>query len=144
MFRRNIKPLEESYCELCSSSLETDGHIFTDCPRASAIWATIGITARPTECRIPWTLGQHLLLPSSVHLDVILLILWNIWKACNATIFDSHLLSPIAVLLQVIDDMDTWRPRYQELQPDWDTWRNFLRASISSPHPCNFGLACHR
>ncbi|KAF8775224.1 hypothetical protein HU200_004625 [Digitaria exilis] len=49
-------------------------HIFFDCPRSAAVWARLGITG-------------HLMS------YVMLLILWTIWKARNAVIFD-HMLLP--------------------------------------------------
>ena len=37
LFHRNIKTHDESKCEYCVDTLETDVHIFVECPRAQAV-----------------------------------------------------------------------------------------------------------
>ncbi|KAF8673824.1 hypothetical protein HU200_048583 [Digitaria exilis] len=128
MFHRNIKPLGESFCEHCTRVMETDFHIFTECPRATAVWSLITITPRPVNCRFPWLIGQHLPLPQDTHLDVILLILWHVWKARNAAIFDHELIPPRLVLKKVLDDMISWTPRYKKLHQQWHAWKTFINS----------------
>jgi hypothetical protein len=88
LYHRHIRELSEAYCEQCPLILETDTHILLECPAAMAIWQLIGIDPHPEEFRLPWLLGRELQLPSTVHTDVVLLLLWHIWKARNALIFD--------------------------------------------------------
>ena len=38
LFHINIKPREDSWCEQCHGTLETDVHIFLDCPKARSVW----------------------------------------------------------------------------------------------------------
>lgn len=130
LFHRNIKTLEESYCERCSGVLETDTHIFILCPAAKEFWAKIGIEPGPEELRLPWILGKELQLPDSVHLDVILLSLWQIWKARNALIFYQKHLAAAVVLRQVVDSMESWRCRYRNKQLQWDCWLSFFLSKL--------------
>jgi hypothetical protein len=50
----------------------------------------------------PWLLGVEINLPDSVRTDVMLLLLWHIWKARNALIFDQQIHNPSDILRKVI------------------------------------------
>uniref|UniRef100_K3ZMQ4 Reverse transcriptase zinc-binding domain-containing protein n=1 Tax=Setaria italica TaxID=4555 RepID=K3ZMQ4_SETIT len=106
LYHHHIRKLEESYCEQCSGTLETDSHIFSQCPTGH--------------------LHPELHLPEDVHIDVILLMLWQIWKARNALIFDHKTSSAGDVIRRVINDMDSWSCRYKKTRPQWNCWRDFL------------------
>jgi hypothetical protein len=126
LYRRNIRELDESYCERCVGILEDDDHIFTQCPSARTVWALLGIEHLFGDCRCPWILGKELCLPAAVHLDVILLILWHIWKARNAPIFDHQILSGREILKRITDDMAAWSCRYRKTNQLCQHWRNYL------------------
>ncbi|KAF8664642.1 hypothetical protein HU200_054351 [Digitaria exilis] len=118
LHRRNIRRAEESCCELCPQLLEDDDHIFTRCPQASAVWSLLTILPQSTNCRYPWLIGKELLLPEAVHLDVILMILWHLWKARNAIIFDHQTSTAKDIVLKVVHDMDRWGIRYKHHADD--------------------------
>lgn len=126
LHRRNIRRAEESFCELCPQELEDDTHIFSICPQATAVWARINIHPSTANCRYPWMIGKELQLPNSVHLDVILLILWQLWKARNAVIFEYKRSSVREIVRKVVQDMERWSERYKKHAEDWSAWRVFL------------------
>lgn len=67
LHRRNIRELEHSFCELCPSTLETDSHIFTNCPKAQRVWGILGVQTSQDDCRQPWLIATQAGLPHSVH-----------------------------------------------------------------------------
>lgn len=130
LFHRNIRRLDESYCESCPNILETPEHIFADCPCAMRIWQILGVVIQPGGYRQPWLLGCDLNLPPQAHVDVILLILWHVWKARNALIFDQKSSTATTTLRRVIDDLDSWSCRLKNLKGQIQVWRNFLYSRI--------------
>ncbi|KAF8696962.1 hypothetical protein HU200_036607 [Digitaria exilis] len=122
----HIRALEESYREHCPGTLETIAHIFISCPRAQGVWARLGINVGVEICHYPWLAGLELQLPRATHLDVITLILWHIWKARNAVIFDQHTMTLQMVLRRILNDMDSWKTRYKQYDQEWEAWRLFL------------------
>jgi hypothetical protein len=68
--------------------LETDEHIFTSCPQAVAVWNQLSITIRPGQHKYLWAMGATHPLPDQVRDDVMLTVLWHIWKAQNDQIFE--------------------------------------------------------
>ena len=88
LFHRNIKPLEESWCACCNGTLETDKHIFADCNAAIETWERLHITILGDTFRRPWEIQVTSVLSVTVKLDMILLVLWHIWKARNGLVFD--------------------------------------------------------
>ncbi|KAF8673426.1 hypothetical protein HU200_048991 [Digitaria exilis] len=85
-----MRTLDESFCEQCPGIHETEEHIFChcQCPSAVAVWTPLGIDTHSGHFRRPWLLGQNLQLPTTVNLDVFLLVLWHIWKARNPIIIE--------------------------------------------------------
>lgn len=126
LYRRNIRSMDESYCERCQGILETPEHLFSECPCASSVWRLLGISMRPGMYMQPWLLGKELLLPASVHLDVILLVLWHIWKARNALIFDQKNSTAREVLYRIVDDLDSWSCRYKKHKHELRSWRDYF------------------
>jgi hypothetical protein len=98
LHRKNIRSLEESFCDFCPGILETDDHIFDVCPCATAVWGRLGCATHSAKLRRPWLLGCFLSLPDEVRGDVFLTILWHIWKARNTLIFGQQTLPPPEVL----------------------------------------------
>jgi hypothetical protein len=49
------------------TSLETDNHIFSNCPRAAVVWSMLGVTVRVGQQKTPWIVGCSLSLPDEVH-----------------------------------------------------------------------------
>ncbi|KAF8658076.1 hypothetical protein HU200_059541 [Digitaria exilis] len=110
--------------------MEDIGHIFVSCLRAREVWRRLGILPGMEICTYPWLVGTSLSLPSSTHMDVVLLILWHIWKVRNAAIFDKHAMSRVDVLRRTSQDMDFWRCRYKRYAEEWDVWREYIAGCI--------------
>ncbi|KAF8671993.1 hypothetical protein HU200_049813 [Digitaria exilis] len=64
-------------------------------------------------CQTPWQIGNNLSLPPQVHLDVILLTMWQIWKARNRLVFYQQSSTVADILRGVISDLDSWSCRYK-------------------------------
>jgi hypothetical protein len=45
-------------------------------------------------------------LPLTVHTDVVLLILWHVWKARNSRIFENLNPAPLDIIGRVVKDLD--------------------------------------
>ncbi|KAF8687660.1 hypothetical protein HU200_042577 [Digitaria exilis] len=126
MFRRNIAPIDESYCETCSR-YKTSEHIFSTCPVASDVWRSLGIATPSYGLTQPWFLVKEWPLPSSVHLDDILLLLWHLWKARNVLIFFYRKSITTANSLRcVIGDLDAWSCHYRKNRTKLRLWRDYI------------------
>ena len=106
--------------------METDCHIFYECNKACAIWTRLQLAIRETTLRRPWVFAATSPLPDAVRTDVMLLILWHIWKARNAMIFDHQDSSPSDVLRRVISDIDAWSCRYRKTTAELQIWRDWI------------------
>ena len=129
---RNIRTLEDSWCVHCNGVSETDVHIFSGCRRAQC-----GVSVQAGLVRRPWDIGAGIPLPDAVRVDAIVLILWHLWKARNAAIFDNANLNSTDVLCRVARDLDSWASRYKKLQTAAQAWRAWLSHCISSTSPPN-------
>jgi hypothetical protein len=69
------KYLEDSYCDFCPATLETDDHIFLSCPRAVSVWSMLGVEVQAGQHRAPWLLTCSLPLPDGVRTDIFLTLL---------------------------------------------------------------------
>ncbi|CAO2039804.1 unnamed protein product [Urochloa humidicola] len=130
LYHKNIRTLEESHCEHCPGTLETDDHIFVLCPRAEHVWARLGLAVRQGEHRSPWLLGCSLQLPSQPQTDVMLLTLWHVWKARNAVVFDHQSLSTTQILHRVVADLEQWSCRFKKTMPQLLVWKTYISSRI--------------
>ncbi|KAF8776625.1 hypothetical protein HU200_003349 [Digitaria exilis] len=73
-----------------------------------------------------WLVGRELQLSPKLQYDAALLILWHLWKARNARIFDNQHLNEWEILRHVVRDMDLWRRRFKHDQALWEAWRNHI------------------
>jgi hypothetical protein len=94
LHRKNIRPLEDSYCDFCPATLETDDHIFLSCPWAISVWSMLGVEVQARKHRAPWLLAFSLPLLDDVRTDIFVTILSHIWKARNSKILEQQTLSP--------------------------------------------------
>lgn len=62
---------------------------------------------------------------------MLLLILWHVWKARNALIFDQNANSPIALLRKVLHDVDAWSCRYRKLRSEVRAWREWMEGCLT-------------
>ena len=77
---------------------------------------------------MPWKIEWALPLPDVVSTGMVLLLLWNIWKARNAMVFDNQDLPPAEILRRTTRDMDLWSCRYKKTSPFLLAWRDYLLA----------------
>ncbi|KAF8671333.1 hypothetical protein HU200_050046 [Digitaria exilis] len=133
MYHRNICNLDESYCERCNTTTQTLEHIFCTCPIAGSIWDCIGVAVSEDHYKRPWLLEAEAQLPRQVALDVFLVILWQIWKARNALIFDHRNSTSRDVLRCVVADLGAWSCRYKTLESSLLRWQEFLLHRPSPP-----------
>ena len=131
LYRRSIRKLEEAYYECCPTVMETDEHIFISCPVARQVWRRLGLDADTLDPRRPWQFPLNSMLPDTVCIDVVLLLLWHMWKARNAKIFDHVNSSPLDIIRRVLKDMDLWSCRFRRLHQDLQSWRSWL-ASVTN------------
>ena len=73
----------------------------------------------------PWDIGVSTPLPDKVRLDIVLLILWHLWKSRNAVIFDQADSSSQDVINRVSRDIDSWISRYKKILPSFREWRTW-------------------
>ena len=111
LHHRNITPLDDSWCAHCPGVLETAVHIFSECHRARQVWARLGIPVPGDLVHRPWDVGSGIPLPYVVRLDIVLLLLWHLWKARNSMVFDHVDSSPCDIVNRVCRDIDAWRFR---------------------------------
>ena len=130
MLYRNMCKPKESHCESCPGILETADHLFLHCPCARAVWDHLGIAIGDDVHRHPWLLGCELQLPDTVQADVMLLLLWHIWKAWNAVIFDKQASSHTDILRRLIKDMEMYGCRYKKLRFDFDRWKSYFLSRL--------------
>ena len=128
LYRRSIRPLEEPYCERCPTVTESDVHLFFNCPLAQGTWSALGFAPNPAIVRQPWLLCLSADLPEQVHVDVIPLLLWHNWKARNAMIFDHIDSTPRNIIRRVVQDIDAWSCRFNQLKPDLLVWKTWLQS----------------
>ncbi|KAG2598402.1 hypothetical protein PVAP13_5KG359007 [Panicum virgatum] len=70
------------------------------------------------------------MLPQSVHMDAMLFLLWQMWKACNALIFDRADSLPTDIFHRTINSMEFWRCRYKKLGFDFDRRHSFFLSCL--------------
>ena len=78
LYHRNIKTLEESWCEHCPGTIETDVHILCECPRAQALWDRLRFVVQEPTLRRPWECTLAIPLPEVIQNDMMQLILWHL------------------------------------------------------------------
>jgi len=81
--------------------------------------------------RRPWDIQVADFLPVTVKLDMLLLILWHIWKARNSLVFERHISSSTDIVRKVLQDLDAWSCRYRKLRSEIQAWRVWLTSCIS-------------
>ena len=123
---KNIRARDEANCEFCPGVLEADEPIFFLCSRARVVWSRLGINLLPGHHKTPWLIGCHLPLPDQTRVDATLVLLWHLWKARNAKIFDQLDLPAQEVIRRACLDLGVWRFRYKQSAPSIEAWRAFF------------------
>ena len=126
LLHKNIRRRDEANCELCQGVLETDEHIFVHCSRAAAVWSRLGISLTPSAHKTPWFIGCSLPLPDPARADAALVLLWQLWKARNAKIFDQLDLPPAEIIRRAAKDLDVWCFRYKRTSHHVRAWRDYF------------------
>lgn len=127
LHHKNIRSLEESYCELCHGVSETAEHIFSACPVAIGVLEQGWHLGSGREPGNPVGDGSG---APPVRMDVMLPLLWQLWKARNALIFDQQTSTPTDVIRRTCRDQEYWACRYGRLKPLVHAWREFLTSIL--------------
>jgi len=130
LFHRNIRTLDESWCERCHGVLETDEHIFVGCSTAADVWGRIHVPILGDAFRRPWEIELVAPLPIAVKVDMLLLLLWHIWKARNGLIFERQVSTSQDILRRTLKDIDAWSCRYKKLRLEVQAWREWIASCI--------------
>jgi hypothetical protein len=109
LFHKNCAPTSD--CATCSSE-ETSRHLFFDCPRAAAVWDTIGVHIPTGEVNI-WRLHSPVAVPVSAWHASLAVILWHVWKARNDVVFNSVSCQDTIVLRWCVADIAVWTLRFK-------------------------------
>jgi len=114
-------------CPWCTADPETNDHLFWECSSTYQLWtlaihqAWLNMGIFP--CGKPYVPS---LISSCHHTDrnivKIAFLLWQLWKARNATVFRQESFCPLRILLRAKRDYAEWMLRFR-----WE-------ASYSSPH----------
>ena len=116
----------------CTGALETDAHIFSDCHKARAVWSCLGVSVHGDLVQRPWDIGVAIPHPGAIRIDIVLLILWHLWKSRNTMIFDQADSTPLDTILRAIRDLDAWSSRYKKHSSALQDWRLWLQLCTSS------------
>lgn len=115
---------DEVICPRCPHPTEDALHLFYGCPEAIATWDRLDIDTTPASVTNPWVARHPPHLLHNVWSDVLLVILWRLWTACNNKVFNARIDDTSAILHTIVTDLDIWRYRYKK-----PTARNVLTPS---------------
>jgi hypothetical protein len=97
------------------------------------VWDRLNINLFDGDQKLPWTIGRTINLPAKVHMDMMLIILWHIWKARNALIFEAEDITTAGALRAAIKDAGKWACRYKEDKALVIAWVDYLRSCCNNP-----------
>jgi len=124
---KNIRSRSESNCECCPGILETED---LDCLLVVSLWTRLQITWNGGDIRVPWSAKHPDSLPASVWKDVILIVLWQVWKAWNSLIFELVDRSLSNVIRLIVHEIDCWSHRYVKHRQQMWAWRDFFGSCL--------------
>lgn len=134
MKRRHIIPNDQ--CRRCCSAVETEDHIFFECPYAKTIWCASGISnliINSSTSSVEEKIEACLQCSSSTRLthlqDLPIWLLWRLWKSRNTLLFQQKEIQWRSLLWYAKEDAkewkqtgdmgaDGWNGRMQNLQMD--------------------------
>lgn len=119
LHRRNI--VESALCSYCGHH-EDQLHILLQCPRARQAWRLLHWPQVPYLASFHdlWSMPQLPDAHPKMRSAVITAILWNIWKARNAFVFEGKFVAPQHVLAAARADLLLWAHRLpQAARPDF-------------------------
>lgn len=112
--RRHI--INDDQCRRCYSAIETEDHIFFECPYAKQIWRASGvsnITINSSVSTIEQKIEACLQVSSSARLkhmeDLPFWLLWRLWKSRNTLIFQQKEIHWRRLLRFAKEDAQEWR-----------------------------------
>ncbi|OEL16400.1 hypothetical protein BAE44_0022579 [Dichanthelium oligosanthes] len=107
---RNIT--ESAICSLWGAH-EDQHHILLQCPGARSVWRAIGWPCAPylLSFRELWMLPALTGLDMPIRSAIITAVLWNIWKARNAFVFNQEYIPTKTMVRNAAADLDLWTLR---------------------------------
>lgn len=105
--------LDTDECPICNRS-ETIAHLFLHCPKEVSFWTKLGVDLSTVDsvqnlwqCNsLPWV-G----LPSKVRSTLVIVAIWNLWKARNRMVFDHPYTTTNQLLFLCREDIRLWSHR---------------------------------
>lgn len=101
---------------LCHNQLESGNHLFSSCQATRTVWQTLQVKLHiivPTGAITNWLWTQP-----KENLKVVTWTWWYLWKARNATIFQSQPLHPASILGKILQALHEWNVA-RTLFPNW-------------------------
>jgi hypothetical protein len=128
ILQRKNMVLESYTCDMCIlQRLETAAHLFLRCNFAKACWASIGIsvaTSRPVP-QILIRIKRNLGVP--FFMEIIILMVWSIWKTRNDWIFNNIDPSVEVCRIRFISEFKLLLHRVKQSSvPQLENWLNAL------------------
>lgn len=87
--------------------------------------------------RLPWLIGQEIDLPATVRMDVMLTVLWHIWKARNTLIFNKENNTAASIIRDVARDLGSWACRFRRAKSHIAAWQTYVQERLPHPPSCN-------
>ncbi|KAL3740589.1 hypothetical protein ACJRO7_021809 [Eucalyptus globulus] len=122
LYKRKVLP--DPICSLCNTHPETTEHLFLLCKWTKNIWTDprINLMCKPTHISRfdKWLKESFDGNRHSPEKELVVTVLWFIWKACNNTIFRARLLDPnnIVDLAQAhLQNFRRWQNKNEAQKP---------------------------
>lgn len=111
LLRKCIVSAEDAGCPLCSATLETADHMLFACPFVGDFWRRVGVPIIGTTMGDLAGLATAAASVVESEVEFALLCCWQLWKHCNAVVFQRQHPSIARVLGCCREDAVLWRGR---------------------------------
>ena len=120
--------LDYELCPRFNAPKEDRHNLFISCPYAAQVWQKIGIQPNAQPFRLLWDSPIPPHMPHEVWDSVLLIILWKIWDARNASVFRSIDQPASVTIKNIIHDLTLWAYRFSkaDMRLAADLWRDHL------------------
>lgn len=114
LFTKHILERAANDCPRCTSTLETGHHLFFACPSARQLYQRLDLTLGVISMENPWELPCPLPTLRCVWDDVVIMLMWRLWKSRNDIVFNRQETTTAANVRFLIADLDIWGYRYKD------------------------------
>ena len=116
LLRRDIRV--NAACSFCADDIESNDHLFWECPFTQKLWTLASHHSwlplhqmiRGPQCVTQLILHLH---HNRTSMDMVkaTFLLWQLWKARNATIFRQDVFCPLRTLIRAKREFAEWKIR---------------------------------